>query len=73
MLDGEGRIVGLLDRDAMILGLREQGEGGPVGEAMRASEPLLPGQPLMEAFTRMRGRGANAEVVMDAGGACSAC
>ena len=53
--------------------LREQGEGGPVGEVMRASEPLLPGQPLMEAFTRMRGRGANAEVVMDAGGRVDPC
>lgn len=68
VLDGQGRIVGLLDRDAMILGLRERGDGVPVGEVMRPAEPLLPRQQLMEAFTRMRGRGVNAEVVMDPGG-----
>lgn len=68
VLDGTGRVAGLLDRDAMIAALREGGETVQVGEVMRACEPLLPGEPLAEAFSRMRQRGASAEVVVDAAG-----
>lgn len=68
VVDGQGHIVGLLDRDAMIRALREQGAGLPVGEAMRDSEPLRPEVPLPEAYARMRRRGARAEVVADATG-----
>jgi len=68
VLDDQGRVAGILDRDAMIVGLRDRGDKVPVGEVMRASVPLDPGQPLSAAFTAMRGRGANAEVVVDAGG-----
>ena len=67
VLDG-GRVVGLLDRDAMILGLRDQGAEAAIGNAMRTSQPLLADQPLIEAFTRMRSGGARAEVVLDASG-----
>jgi Zn-dependent protease/predicted transcriptional regulator len=68
VLDEGGRIVGLLDRDAMILGLRDKGAEAAVGNAMRPSNPLFPEQPLMEAFTHMRKGGAKAEVVLDATG-----
>ncbi len=68
VLDEGGRIAGLLDRDAIILALRDQGAAATVGSAMRPSEPLAQDQPLMEAFTRMRSGGARAEVVLDAHG-----
>ncbi|MEI7597801.1 MAG: site-2 protease family protein [Aestuariivirga sp.] len=68
VVDRAQRIVGLLDRDAMIVGLRDKGESVPVGEVMRACQPLPPGMPLPEAFTRMRAAGATAEVVADEGG-----
>ncbi len=68
VLDAAGRVAGILDRDAMILGLRDRGADVPVGEVMRASEPLDPRQPLAAAFMAMRGRGASAEVVVDAAG-----
>ena len=68
VIDRAGRVVGLLDRDQMIMGLRDGGADVPVGEVMRASEPLLPGENLSDAYGRMRGRGARAEVVADATG-----
>lgn len=68
VLDGEGRVAGILDRDAMILGLRSHGASVPVADVMRGSQPLLPGQPLADAFLAMRMRGANAEVVVDGAG-----
>lgn len=68
VVDGESRIVGLLDRDSMILGLRDKGASAAIGNAMRPSEPLFSEQPLVDAFTRMRNAGARAEAVLDAGG-----
>lgn len=68
VVDGTGRILGLLDRDAMILALRDRGDAIPVGEAMRPCAPVRPGAPLAEAYAAMRNRGASAEVVADAGG-----
>jgi Zn-dependent protease len=68
VVDRAGRIVGLLDRDAMILGLRGKGAEAPVGTAMRPSDPLFMDQPLVDAFSRMRASGARAEVVIDADG-----
>lgn len=68
VLDAASRVVGLLDRDAMILGLTSQGGDAPVGAVMRQSIPLLADQPLVQAFTAMRSAGARAEVVLDAAG-----
>jgi CBS domain-containing protein len=68
VVDDQGRVAGLLDRDSMILGLRDQGATAAVGTAMRPSEPLFLDQPLVDAFTRMRNTGARAEVVLDAAG-----
>ena len=68
VVDGGGQIAGILDRDAMILGLRDQGPQATVGSAMRPSQPLFADLPLVDAFTRMRSGGARAEVVLDAAG-----
>lgn len=68
VVDGARRIVGLLDRDAMILGLRDRGATTPVGDVMRVCQPLQPELPLPEAYARMRQRGDGAEVVADAAG-----
>ena len=68
VLDLQGRITGILDREAMIVGLRDHGATTPVGNVMRASEPLLTHEPLTTAVTRMRSRSVKAEVVIDAAG-----
>ena len=68
VLDAGGRVAGLLDRDHMIIGLRDHGPTAPVGEVMRAVQPLFTEEPLMQAFSRMRALGAGAEVVVDAQG-----
>ena len=41
VLDAVGRVAGLLDRDAMILGLRDHGAAAAVGSAMRPSVPRI--------------------------------
>lgn len=68
VLGPDGRVAGLLDRDAMIMALRERGSEVAVGEAMRPSQPLFAGQPLAAAYIAMRNRGAAAEVVLDEAG-----
>jgi Zn-dependent protease len=68
VLDAAGHVAGLLDRDQMIVCLRDRGAAVPVGEVMRDGDPLLPGDPLDEAYARMRDRGASAEVVVDGRG-----
>lgn len=68
VLDTASRIAGILDRDAMILGLRDQGTAITVGDVMRASEPIFTNEPLVQAFARLRQRGAKAEVVIDHSG-----
>jgi Zn-dependent protease len=65
VIGADGRLAGLLDRDAMILALRSRGDQVLVGDAMRPSQPLATGQPLGAAFMAMRARGAGAEVVLD--------
>ena len=68
VVDGAGRVMGLLDRDAIILALRDRDEGVQVGDAMRDCVPVPPHAPLARAYAAMRGRGASAEVVADAEG-----
>ena len=68
VLDANSRIAGILDRDAMILGLRDQGTAITIGEVMRASEPVFIHEPLVKAFGRMRQRGEKALVVIDGAG-----
>ena len=54
VVDGAGHLAGLLDRDTMIRGLRDQGATAAIGTAMRPSQPLFTDQPLMDAFTPCR-------------------
>ena len=68
VLDGDGRIAGILDRDQMILALRDHGSAVAVGEAMRAAAPLQLHEPLAAALALLRSRGVKAEVVADAAG-----
>ena len=68
VLDADGRIAGLLDRDAMIMGLTGAAAGGTVGAVMRPVQPLFLEEALVDAYLRMRQRGARAEVVLDAAG-----
>lgn len=68
VLDGAGRIAGMLDRDAMIRGLRDGSPAMAVEAVMRRCDPLPPDMPLAVAYDRMRGAGAGAEVVADAQG-----
>ncbi len=67
VLDG-ARVIGMLDREAMLQGLRDRGPQVPVGEVMREASPITADQPLVSAFQAMRGRGAKAEVVVEASG-----
>ena len=68
VMDGSSRVIGLLDRDMMLAGLRDHGPAVAVGEVMRACGTISGDLPLVEAFNRMRARGARADVVADASG-----
>lgn len=48
VVDGQGRLMGLLTRDAIILALRQGGPGTPVADAM-ADIPRLPGRTALDA------------------------
>lgn len=64
----QGRVIGLIDREAMLQSLREGGPQMAVGAVMREAVPIPADQPLVAAFQAMRGRGAKAEVVVEASG-----
>jgi Zn-dependent protease len=68
VMDETSRVIGLLDRDMMLAGLRDHGPTVAVGEVMRPCGTISGEQPLVDAFARMRARGAKAEVVADAAG-----
>lgn len=68
VVDETSRVIGILDREAMLAGLRDHGPEIAVGELMRQSEFLRRDMALAEAYARMRAQGAKAEVVADAAG-----
>ena len=68
VVDDSARVIGLLDREAMLAGLREHGADAPMFRIMRETEPVRSDLLLMEAYGRMRARGAKATVVTDARG-----
>lgn len=68
VIDGAARVIGLLDREAMLQGLRDRGPDVAVGEVMREAYPVPADQPLVAAFQAMRGRGTKAEVVVENSG-----
>jgi Zn-dependent protease len=68
VIDETGRAVGILDREAMLVGLRTHGPDVLVETVMRESQPLSKDMGLADAFTNLRNRGAKAEAVMDSSG-----
>jgi Zn-dependent protease len=66
--DEAGQVIGILDRDAMLAGLRAHGGEVQVGNVMRPSNPLPSDLSLTEAFARLRSKNARAEAVTDAAG-----
>jgi Zn-dependent protease/CBS domain-containing protein len=71
VLDDSSRVIGLLDREAMLAGLRDHGADAPVSQVMRETEPLRSNLPLMDAYGQMRSRGVKAAVITDAQGGVS--
>lgn len=66
VVDGAGRLRGVLTRDAMIRALKEQGPEAPVLEAMQRDIPLLQArQCLAEAMEALQHSGAPAVGVTD--------
>ena len=69
VVDGAGRLRGVLTRDDMIRALRERGPDAPVLEVMRRDIPVLNHrQPLDEAMRTMREGGHPAVGIADADG-----
>jgi stage IV sporulation protein FB len=70
VVDGQGRLIGLLTRDAIIHALRAGGAGTPVAEAMDREIPRIARRtPLAAALAALgRAGGAPAVAVEEAGG-----
>ena len=69
VVDGAGRLRGVVTRDCMIRALRERGPDAPVLEAMRRDVPVVHHrQPLDEALRTMREGGHPAVGIVDADG-----
>ena len=71
VLDDQGFVIGMLDREAMLVGLRDHGGAINVAGVMRQSQPLAQGQALADAFMAMQQARTGAEVVTDAAGQVS--
>lgn len=68
VVDGYGRPLGIVDREAMLTGLHRWGGEAEAAKVMRESGALPQAMALNEAFALMRGKGARAEAVQDAMG-----
>jgi len=68
VIDDHGAAIGLLDREAMLIGLKTHGADADVARMMRESSPVPQDVALAEAFADMRSRGVKAEAVSDRGG-----
>ena len=60
--------VGLLDRDDLVLGLREKGPDAAVSSVMRKQAVISDAVPLNDAVTGMNQQGLKSQVVVDGGG-----
>ncbi len=60
--------VGLLDRDDLVLGLREKGPDAAVSSVMRKQAVISDAVPLNDAVTGMNRQGLRSQVVVDGGG-----
>ena len=68
VLDAHGLVIGMLDREAMLVGLRDHGDGIDVAQVMRPSRPLVQDMPLADAFIAIQQLKTGAEAVTDAAG-----
>lgn len=68
VLDQSSRVIGILDREAMLAGLRNHGAEAAISGVMRETEALRSDLSLIDAYALMRGRGSKAAVVTDARG-----
>jgi Zn-dependent protease/CBS domain-containing protein len=69
VVDGAGRLLGLLTRDEMIKALRERGPEAPVAEVMRTDIPVIRDRRnLDEALRLMQGQRLPAVGIADASG-----
>jgi stage IV sporulation protein FB len=69
VVDGAGRLRGMLTRNAMVQALSKSGPTTPVIEAMHADIPTVPAHGRLEASLKaMQGRSAPAVGVLDADG-----
>lgn len=61
VVDGEGRVIGILERDAFIAALSSQGQSAPVVGVMRGSLPEVDSYEMVEsALMRLQESGAKA-------------
>ena len=68
VVDANGRVVGILERDALITALSRRGEGAPVGEVMRSDVPEVDSHEMVEsALMRLQESGAKTLPVSHAG------
>ena len=63
-----GKPVGLLDRDDLVLGLKEKGPDAAVSLVMRKPVVIGSALPLSDAFTSMNRQGLRSQVVVDGDG-----
>ena len=63
VVDEDNRVVGLLDRDSLLAGLRDAGPDARVRDRMRDSAPFGPHEPLARAYERLRSSGRKSEAV----------
>jgi Zn-dependent protease len=68
VIGGNGEVAGLLDRDALLAGLRDAGPQAQVAGLMRDSAPFRASEPLVAAFEKLRGSRRKAEAVVDSRG-----
>lgn len=67
----QGLVIGMLDREAMLVGLRDHGSGIEVAAVMRPSRPFAQDLPLAKAFLALQQLKTGAEAVTDAAGKLS--
>jgi len=68
VVDGQGRLMGLLTRDAIILALRQAGPGTPVADAMKEVPRIGRRVPLSEALQALSRDGGAPAVAVEEGG-----
>ena len=68
VVDANGRVVGILERDALITALSQRGQGAPVVEVMRSDVPDVDSHEMVEsALMRLQESGAKTLPVSHAG------